>query len=94
MEKLNKEKIAKPSVYTVEDLKENIKVRDSLPDFIIQFIEKYENNDEYLNHFSELEKDYFIYCSSSNNFFLNEYLSFELDFKNAIASLSSKVKRY
>ncbi len=91
-DKAKEDKIRKPSVYTLEELRQNIKTRENLPDFVITFLNKYETKEEYLENFTELEKEYLVYGYEFDNTFLKAYFKFELDFRNAIASMRARTQ--
>lgn len=90
--KAKDDNIKRPSIYTIEELQQNIKTRENLPDFIITFLNNYETNSEYLENFNELEKGYLVYGYESDNTFLKAYFKFELDFRNAIASMRARTQ--
>ncbi len=81
-----------PSIYSIDELKEIVKVRDGVPEFVVDFLERYESRQDYLNNFHELEKGYFIYGTTSSNEFLSKYFQFELDFRNVISAVRSRGK--
>ncbi len=81
-----------PATYSIEELKEIIKVRDGVPEFVVNFLESYETKQDYLDNFYKLEKEYFIYGSKSSNDFLSNYFQFELDFRNVISAVRARGK--
>ncbi len=89
---LKEENKHQPSVYSIEELKEGVKVREGIYDFIIDFLGRHETNEQYLDNFTDLEKDYFIYGSKSENDFLRDYFQFELDFRNVVSALRARGK--
>ncbi len=81
-----------PSVYSIENLKEGVKVKEDIYDFIINFLEKHETNEQYLENITDLEKDYFVYGTKCDNDFLKNYFQFELDFRNVVSALRARGK--
>lgn len=89
-DKLSENNIHKPSVYDIEELKDHLKMKEDLPDFVIEFLNKYPEKEERKDNLMELDKEYFLYASESDNYFISEYFRFELAFRNVIASTRAK----
>lgn len=89
---LNKKTFTQPSIYNLEELKEIILIKENVPEFISEFLDKYESNEEYLDNFNELEQTYLVYGAAVENTFLHTYFQFELNFRNVISALRSRKK--
>jgi hypothetical protein len=74
-----------------KDLDEAILVQDFLPEFVFDFLDKYDTLPEKLKHFSELLSKFFAEEIQKRNGFLKEYLTFEREWRLVILALRAKI---
>lgn len=76
-----------------KELDEAILVKDFLPEFVFDFLDKYESLSDKLKHFSELVSLFFTHEMPEQKGFLKEYLSFEREWRLVVLALRSKTAK-
>ncbi|MCX6990108.1 MAG: DUF2764 family protein [Chlamydiae bacterium] len=76
---------------TEKDLDEALLVQDFLPEFVFDFLDKYDTLPEKLKHFSELLSKFFTEEIPKQKGFLKEYLTFEREWRLVILALRAKI---
>jgi hypothetical protein len=76
---------------TEKELDEALLVRDFLPEYVFDFLNKYDTLSEKLKHFSELISQFFISEVDTHKGFLNEFLTFEREWRLVVLALRSKI---
>ena len=74
-----------------KDLDEALLVQDFLPEFVFDFLDKYDTLPEKLKHFSELLSNFFAEEIQKQKGFLKEYLTFEREWRLVILALRAKI---
>lgn len=72
------------------ELEEALDNRVNLPQYLFDFMDKYENNESRLKNFSELFHTYFAYESERSSGFLKKYLAFERDWRLILVAFRAK----
>jgi hypothetical protein len=76
--------------YDEKELEEALLNREGLPGYVFSFIDKYENIDLQLKHFSELVSTYFVEEGRKATGFLKEYLKFEREMRLVLLGYRAK----
>lgn len=76
--------------FSEKELDEAVLVRDFLPDYVFDFLDKYDTLPDKLRHFSELLSHFFAAELQNQKGFLKEYLSFEREWRLVILALRAK----
>lgn len=79
--------------FSIEQLDENIREPDSLPDYMIRFIEAYKNNEPLFPDMSpenELTTLFYQEMLGHDNKFLREWFTFKLTVKNLLTAMISR----
>lgn len=77
-----------------KELEESILVKDFLPNFVIEYLEKYESREVRLKNFSELLENFFQYAVAVENGFLRRYFLFEKEYRLVVTALrAQRLKR-
>lgn len=75
--------------FNVAELEDTILIKDLLPEFVFEFIDKYEKKEDRLKHFSFLTSSFFKEMSFQEGF-LNFYFNFERETRLVLAALRAK----
>lgn len=86
------EKIGEKGNFNENELEEALLTRTGFPDYVYNFLEKYENTDERLKHFSELLAVFFDEEISKNDGFLRKFL--QLERESRLVMMAFRAKRY
>jgi len=76
-----------------KELDEAVLVRDFLPDYVFDFLDKYDTLPDKLRHFSELLSHFFAAELQEQTGFLKEYLIFEREWRLVVLALRAKTVR-
>lgn len=76
-----------------KELDEAVLVRDFLPDYVFEFLDKYDTLPDKLRHFSELLSHFFAAQLQEQTGFLKEYLIFEREWRLVVLALRAKTVR-
>ncbi len=72
------------------ELEDMILIKDFLPDFVFEFIDKYEKKEDRLKHFSFLTSSFFIQVIPEYTGFVNFYFKFERELRLVLSALRAK----
>lgn len=72
------------------ELEEELQLREQLPEFLYDFLEKYETDEERLAHHAELIHLFFQRVIASETGFLRDYLEFERDWRLVMVAYRAK----
>jgi len=72
------------------ELEDILLVKDDLPIFAIDFLNKYESNQDRLSHFAELLSQFFQWAKQEFSGFLHQYFSFEQKTRLSLAAIRAK----
>lgn len=76
--------------YNVNDLEESLLTRMGLPEYVFEFLERYEHLEERLHNFSALFAAYFRHEIPKAEGFLREYLIFEREWRLVLTGFRAK----
>jgi hypothetical protein len=76
--------------FTPSELEEALVTRSMLPDFVFNFIDKYESNEERLRHYPELLAIFFRNAISKASGFFEYYLSLERELRLVLVAFRAK----
>lgn len=76
--------------YNENDLEEALLTRSGLPEYVYDYLDKYDKHDDRVNHFPELIAAYFREEIKKSSGFLHEYLIFEREWRLVLAGFRAK----
>lgn len=90
---LIEEKIDSRGNFPEKDLDEALLVKDFLPEYVFDFLDKYDTLPAKLQHFSELFTQFFTHELEEHKGFLKRYFSFEREWRLVILALRAKAAK-
>lgn len=85
-----KEELDSRSNYNANDLEDALFTREGLPDYVYDYLEKYETREERIRRFPELMAAYFRHELERSTGFLHELLKFEREWRLVFAGFRAK----